>query len=223
MCPLAPPNAWVPYAYSSTGDSLQRYVNSEGEGLFVTRWFDLSDSLQLGLVNQEEYLTFDGINPPSLLLTDGPLQPAARQVTPSLRLGNQLIWQSEGGTFNDVRVLISDGSSTGTTTVYESTAANKITNFIQADGYVFFVADVGFRGPLDFYRYEIATSELVNFYSVPALASGNPNYSLQLLTVQNSELYFAGNLDATIGSELYRINTGVEIVSLRNNYAPAFP
>lgn len=208
------------YVYDAAGDSLRRYLNEAGQSLFVDRWYELSDSQRIGRVfvniNRDDYFVFDGRNAPVKLFGEGRFTLAARQTAPAVRVGDTLVWQTEGGTFNDVVVKITDGTAAGTSTIFESTLANNITNLLHAGGYVFFVANVGFRGPLDFYRYELATGELVNFYSVPALAEGNPNYSLQLLDVQDSQLYFAGNLDAALGRELYRIDTEVDIVATRN-------
>lgn len=75
---------------------------------------------------------------------------------------------------------------------------------------------------MDFYRYELATGELVNFHSTPELAVPSARYSLQLLDVQDSELYFAGDIEPDLGRELYRIDAGVEVVSVPNpRTAPA--
>ncbi len=217
---LSAPERRSAFIYDAAADSLRRYLDADGESLFISRWYEVSDSLRVGrrqiTINADDYYAFDGINDPVRIFGEGPFSLAARQTAPAVRVGDTLLWQTEGGTFNDVVLKITDGTEAGTSTIFESTRANKVTNLLYAGGYVFFVADVGFRGPLDFYRYELATGELSNFYSVPELAAGNPNYSLQLLDVQNSQLYFAGNIDPALGRELYRIDTGVDIVSARN-------
>lgn len=193
----------------------------------MERWYEISDSLRIGRVqkdiNTDEYYTFDGINEPVKLFGEGRFALAARQTAPAVRVGDTLIWQTEGGVFNDIVLKMTDGTEEGTTTIYESTSAESVTNLLHAGGYIFFVATLSSsRGPLDFYRYELATGELVNFHSTPMLEAPSARYSLQLLDVQDSELYFAGSIDFDLGRELYRINAGVDIVSVANpRTAPA--
>jgi ELWxxDGT repeat protein len=224
---LSSPERRSSYVYDAAADSLRRYLNDDGESLFVERWYEISDSLRIGRVqkdiNTDDYYTFDGINEPVKLFGEGRFSLAARQTAPAVRVGDTLIWQTEGGVFNDIAIKMTDGTEAGTSTIYESTSAESVSNLLHAGGYVFFIATLSSsRGPLDFYRYELATGELVNFYSTPELAVPSARYSLQLLDVQDSELYFAGDVEPDLGRELYRINTGVEVVSAPNpRTAPA--
>jgi ELWxxDGT repeat protein len=217
---LSSPERRSSYVYDAAADTLRRYLNDDGESLFVERWYEISDSLRVGRVqidiNTDDYYTFDGINEPVKLFGEGRFSLAARQTAPAVRVGDTLLWQTEGGTFSDITIKATDGTEAGTSTVFEIANASSVTNLLHAGGYVFFVANLGARGPLDFYRYELSTDELVNFYSTPMLESGSINYSLQLLDVQESQLYFAGNIDPTLGRELYRIDAGVEVVSIPN-------
>jgi len=207
------------YVYDAAADSLRRYLNDDGESLFVERWYEISDSLRIGRVqidiNTDDYYTFDGINEPVKLFGEGRFSLAARQTAPAVRVGDTLIWQTEGGVFNDIAIKITDGTEEGTSTIYESTSAESVTNLLHAGGYIFFVATLSSsRGPLDFYRYELASGELVNYYSTAMLETPTASYSLQLLDVQDSQLYFSGDIDSDQGRELYRIDAGVEVVAV---------
>lgn len=213
------PERQAAYAYDFAADTLIRYLGTNGESLFANRWYEVSDGTRVGRVQvgrNSVYYAFDGINNPVQLPGAGEFTLAARQTAPAVRAGDTLVWQTEGGVFSRATVRITDGTPAGTTTVFTTGFATRVTNLIQAGGYVFFAVDKDSRNPLTFYRYELATGTLTDFHSVPVPEEGNPDFSLQLLAVQDSKLYFAGNLIDSLGRELYGIDTGVEIVATRN-------
>ncbi len=213
------PERKAAYVYDAAADTLQRYLDADGESLFVSRWYEVSDSLRVGRVQvgrNSLYYAFDGINDPVVLPGTGEYTLAARQTAPAVRVGDTLVWQTKGGVFSSAAIRITDGTVAGTSTVFETGFATRITNLIHAGGYVFFAVDKDSRRELKFYRYELATGTLVDFYSLPVPADGNPDFSLQLLDVQDSKLYFAGNIDPSLGRELYSLGVDVEIVATRN-------
>ena len=213
------PERQAAYVYDSAADTLIRYLGADGESLFVSQWYEVSDGARVGRVQVGRdivHYAFDGMNDPVLLPGSGEYTLAARQTAPSVMVGDTLIWQTQGGVFSRQTIRITDGTVAGTATVFETAFATRVSNLISAGGFVFFTVDRGSRQPLTFYRYELATAVLVDFYSAPVPDDGNPDFSLQLLTVQDNQLYFAGNLIDSLGRELYRIDTGVEIVGTRN-------
>jgi len=208
------------YQYDAVADTLIRYEEAGGAPqFFITRWYPMSDSLHLGLSDNKDFYLFDGITAPSLFYAAMNFTLAAREVPPFLSIGDFFFWQTNGGVFEDEELVVATaGDQSSITTVLEG-RLGRFTNLITAGGYVFFAAEAGSDGPIPFYRYELATGELVNFYDAPARADRFP-YSIQLLTEQDGLLYLAVDADPAIGHELYSLDPGVDIVSVFGQQQP---
>lgn len=199
------------WAYATAADTFFRY-EVEGISVFqVSRWYDVNDSLTLGLIGSDFY-ALDGINTPVLFYEADGLVTAARQEYPAVQVGGQLMWQSGGGVFGTEQLSVTDGTSAGTEVVLEDDFSAGFTNLLEAGGYVFFAENNGSRGPIVFYRFDPLTRELTEIYEAPVRAD-NRAYDIQLLGVRDSLLYLAADADEDIGRELYSLELDVDIVS----------
>jgi ELWxxDGT repeat protein len=200
------------YVYDAVADTLTRYLTADDEGFFISRWYPMTDSLELGLIDGD-YYSFDGLNEPALFFDGAGITTTARQRIPSLKVDSLLFLQTDGGIFNDSRLVVTNGTVEGTATIVEGNQVRTVSNLVTAGGYVFFATRAGTRGPIPFYRYEIATGELEEIFEAPE-REDNRSYNLQLIGVRDGLLYLSVLADTEIGRELYSIDPGVEIVSV---------
>ncbi|MTB53001.1 hypothetical protein [Lewinella sp. W8] len=194
------------YVYRPAADTL--VTVTADDNIFIASWLPMNDSLTIGMVSGDGYYAFTGDDNPTKIYDGSTTALAAGQTITNLSLGDQLIWQVNGGSFQDDLMGITDGTPEGTR-IIEELEDPFPSNIIATNRYVFFASGTsnGFQPIL--YYYDLETGETVEFYE--AVERSLNLTSIIFVGVQGDLIYYISNLNPDTGRELYAIDPGLDL------------
>lgn len=165
----------------------------------VTRLYEVNGSYCLFKSYGHGFYTFDGENMIEIV-PDGSINLVQGEALPHAIVGDEVFFKGKDGFFG-ISYYISDGTSTGTssisTTSYRSIGRNILTSGNYA--YIFQGISSGNNATIVKIDFENRSSEIL--YSHPEESSWDSEF--ELMNVLGDRVYFAAEVDPEIGRELY--------------------
>lgn len=198
-------NATGTYSYNELNNSLTKISIDNGS---AARLHSFTEEASLAWVPSQGIYTTNGIagqeellvNATSISLFQG------KGITNGVYEDN-IIFHVYEGFFGDDSVYYSDGTSSGTSQLFEADAF--LSNILVYNNIAFLASGISNGFDPKLYSIDMSNGSFNNFYNFNQ--SSIQIESVLLLGVQNDKLYFLSNLDDSIGRELYAIDIEVDM------------
>ncbi len=190
------------YGYVAESGSLDRIPNAPPALAHLA----LSSNRALFFGDGDFYVVNSAAGPAEVIISD--VEPGVQfNQIPHAAANNRSIFLSDDPFAEDLRVSQTAGSIFTTSTVATLEVPN-FSNFLAFDRFVFFANGTfnGFEANIYYVDTENPVAQLI--YAYPDGVTGFR--SVQPIGVQNGKLYFASDVDDTVGRELYALDTGID-------------
>jgi ELWxxDGT repeat protein len=187
------------YSYNDTSQLIEKFYfgNSSPQ---IRRALPLNEEIQIAAVDGLGYYSINGNENGNIKLPlSGPSSLPQTQTLNSILSNNKLIFNSNSPFFDEV-VSETDGTIAGTR-VLATIGNSGISNFVEYDDYIFWLAGNINSSSLEFY-YTNTSNGLTERYFVWEPENGR-FYNELILGVQDGKLFFMSEVDPAIGRELY--------------------
>jgi len=120
---------------------------------------------------------------------------------PHAFIGDQLIFHAEEVFAGGDNIAVTDGTANGTQILFETNKGN-ISNMIANDEFVFIADGAVNSSTSEIYIY----NPITNSEEVISTFDGNNLKDIKLIALLDGQLYFAANIDSSIGYEMYSVD-----------------
>ena len=191
------------YVYNEGNATITKII-IDGHETRVPVLIDYNDDFQIvSIPNKGFYSISSDSSPAQLIFEIDPDFPVQGQGIAQAKIGGKVLFHAEEDFgFDGEAIVLSDGTPEGTSKVFSSDE-QFIQNIIGFNNYGFVAAGTSNGFDPQLYSVNVKSGEVQNLYNFPE--SSLKTESVILLGVQNSQLYFASNLDAEVGREIYFI------------------
>ncbi len=193
------------YYYDEQAGSVGKITISGGG---ARRLHDFTDEASLAWVGGQGYFMTNGQQGEEQLLFSSENQASVQgePIPNGVVNGKMVFVGEEAGFFGDKFVFYTDGTTEGTTQLFE--VNTYLSNVLVYGNFAFIASGVSNLFDPELYYINMTDGSFSNFYNFNQ-SSTNPK-SVLPLGVQDNKLYYLSNLDNTIGRELYSISLDID-------------
>lgn len=182
------------YVYLEDGGTLTKQ-NDSG----VSRNYSINDQSCLTFTNST-FLLYNESNPMGTEVLTGVLGLSQGEDWNRITVGEYLIFQSSGGTFQDDEISILNNEDGTIETIYTGDKLTKL--YAYEDNLIFFAESPNSVIDEALFRYSLTTQETEQIFEFQGLPFNDDLYPIG---IQGEYFYFYGNLDDALGTEIYRL------------------